>query len=184
MWLSHQAVNSLFYSYSLEWRQHFEKHTILAYVYHLNNTMTVNEPKLSFIWFIYLESIAWRLVVSDLNFKARLRFYGNLVGARSKTLQVPRKKKKTVTFNDSILGIYGSNVNDFKALPHAFPSRWFNPTFACPWRAENVPFPGRKMNRIDFLTVATNFRFLFDFYWHSLLMITQFFGKIINDGFF
>ena len=95
-----------------------------------------------------------------------------------------QKKKKTVTFNDSILGIYGSNVNDFKALPHAFPSRWFNPTFACPWRAENVPFPGRKMNRIDFLTVATNFRFLFDFYWHSLLMITQFFGKIINDGFF
>ena len=143
MWLSHQAVNSLFYSYSLEWRQHFEKHTILAHVYHLNNTMTVNEPKLSFIWFIYLESIAWRLVVSDLNFKARLRFYGNLVGARSKTLQVPRKKK-TVTFNESILGIYGSNVNDFKALPHAFPSRWFNPTFACPWRAENVPFPDEK----------------------------------------
>ena len=131
---------------------------------------------------ISIESIAWRLVVSDLHFKARLRFYGNLVGTRSKTLQVPRKK--TVTFNDSILFIYCSNVNDFKALSHAFPSRWFNPTFACPWRAENVPFPGRKMNRIDFLTVATNFRFLFDFYWHSLLMITQFFGKIINDGFF
>ena len=25
------------------------------------------------------------------------------------------------------------------------------------------------MSRIDFLTVATNFRFLFEFYWHSLL---------------
>ena len=31
------------------------------------------------------------------------------------------------------------------------------------------PFPGQKMSRIVFLTVATNFRFLFDFYWHSLL---------------
>ena len=26
------AVDSLFYSYSPEWRQHFEKHTILAYL--------------------------------------------------------------------------------------------------------------------------------------------------------
>ena len=32
--------------------------------------------------------------------------------------------KKTVTFNDCILGIYGSNMNDFQALPHAFPSQW------------------------------------------------------------
>ena len=44
---------------------------------------------------------------------------------------LPSQKNKTVTFNDCILGIYGSNINDFKALPHAFPSRWFNPTFAC-----------------------------------------------------
>ena len=33
------------------------------------------------------------------------------------------QKNKTVTFNDCILGIYGSNINDFQALPHAFPSR-------------------------------------------------------------
>ena len=65
----------------------------LAYVYHLNNTMTINEPKLSFIWFIYLESIAWRLVVCDLNFKVKLRFYEHLVGARTKNLQDPRKTK-------------------------------------------------------------------------------------------
>ena len=39
------AVDSLFYSYSPESRQHFEKHTILAYVYRLSNTMTTNDYK-------------------------------------------------------------------------------------------------------------------------------------------
>ena len=62
------------------------------------------------------------------------------------------QKNKTVTFNDCILGIYGSNINDFKALSHAFPSRWFNPTFACPWRAENVP---SNFEFISFLTEIT-----------------------------
>ena len=127
------------------------KNTILAHLYHLNNTMTINEPKLSCIWFIYLESIVWRLVVCDLNFKGRLRFYGNLVGTPSKTLQDPRKSK-TVTPNDYILGIYGTNINDFKALPYAFPSRWFNPTFACPWRAENVP------SNFEFISYRNNLR--------------------------
>ena len=53
------AVDSLFQSYSPEWKQRFEKHTILAYLYRLSNTMTtnhyINEPRLSFI---YLESDA------------------------------------------------------------------------------------------------------------------------------
>ena len=33
------------------------------------------------------------------------------------------QKNKTVTFKDCILGIYGTNIKDFQALPHAFPSR-------------------------------------------------------------
>ena len=33
------------------------------------------------------------------------------------------QKNKTVTFKDCILGIYGSNLNDLQALPHAFPLR-------------------------------------------------------------
>ena len=40
-----QAVHSLFYSYSPEWRQHFEKNTIIAYLYHLSNTRTTNDYK-------------------------------------------------------------------------------------------------------------------------------------------
>ena len=117
MWLSHDQSShshSLFYSYSPEWRQHFEKHTIFAYVYDLNNTMTVNEPKLSFIWFIYLESIAWRLVVGDLNFKVRLRFYGNLVGGCSKTLQDPRKTGE------------GKRQNEFAEWHVAWLAEWHN----------------------------------------------------------
>ena len=39
------AVDSLFYSYSPEWKQRFEKHTILSYLYHLSNTMTTNDYK-------------------------------------------------------------------------------------------------------------------------------------------
>ena len=45
--------------------------------------------------YFYLSQIyRVRLVVCDLNLKVRLRFYGNLVGARSKTLQDPRKTKQ------------------------------------------------------------------------------------------
>ena len=59
--------------------------------------------------------------------------------ARARKLyKIPEKKKK-VTLKDFILGIYGNNINDVQALPHAFPSRLFNPTFAYPWRAVNVP---------------------------------------------
>ena len=47
------------------------------------------------------------------------------------------QKNKTVTFKICLLPIYGRNINDFHALPHAFPLRWFNPTFASPWRAAN-----------------------------------------------
>ena len=61
------------------------------------------------------------------------------------------QKNKTVTFNDCILGIYGSNINDFQAIPHAFPSRWFNPTFACP-RAVNVP------SDFEFISYRNNLR--------------------------
>ena len=35
-------------SFILQVQQHFEKYTILAYLYHVRNTMTINEPKLSF----------------------------------------------------------------------------------------------------------------------------------------
>ena len=35
------------------------------------------------------------------------------------------------------------------------------------------------MSRIDFLTVATNFQFLFDFYWHSLLIRLK--SNILQD---
>ena len=46
-------------------------------------------------YLIYLSRIyRVRLVVCDLNFKVKLRFCGNLVGARSKTLQDPRKTKQ------------------------------------------------------------------------------------------
>ena len=45
-----------------------------------------------------------------------------------------------------------TNINDFKALPHAFPSRWFNPSFACPWRAENVP------SNFEFISYRNNLR--------------------------
>ena len=93
--------------------------------------MTINEPKLLFI---YLESIAWRLVVCDLNsilWKFSRRALENFTRSQ---------KNKTVTFKDFILGIYGNNVNDVQALPHAFPLRLFNPTFAWPWRASvDVP---------------------------------------------
>ena len=62
------------------------------------------------------------------------------------------QKNKTVTFNDCILGIYGSNIKDFNGLPHAFPLRWFNPTFACPWRAEKMP------SNFEFISYRNNLR--------------------------
>ena len=96
--------------------------------------MTINEPKLSLI---YLESIAWRLVVCDLNFRSDCDFMEIQSALARKLYKIP--KNKTVTFKDCILGIYGSNINYFQELQHAFPLRWFNPTFECPWRAVNVP---------------------------------------------
>ena len=88
------AVDSLFYSYSPEWRQHFEKHTILAYLYHLSNTMTTNdyeqnEPKLSFI---FVESIAWRLVVCDLNFRSECDFMEIQSAPARKVYKIPEKQ--------------------------------------------------------------------------------------------
>ena len=83
------AVHSLFYSYSLEWRQHFEKHTILAYLYHVSNTMTTNDYKWAKI-FICLSRFHR---VTPCCLWPILRFHGNSVGARSKTLQDPRKTK-------------------------------------------------------------------------------------------
>ena len=44
------------------------------------------------------------------------------------------------------------------------------------------PFPGQKMSRIDFLTVATNFRFLFDFYGHSLLKRSKLSTRRMSSG--
>ena len=85
------------------------------------------------------------LLFVTLNFRSDLlRFYGNSVGAHSKTLQDPRKKKP-VTFKDCILVINGSNINDFQALKHVFPSRWFYPTFACPLRAAKCFFKFRAL---------------------------------------
>ena len=55
------AVDSLFYSYSPEWREHFEKDTILAYLY-LSITMTTNDYTWAKIVIIYLQSIARALL--------------------------------------------------------------------------------------------------------------------------
>ena len=74
-------------------KKHFEKHTILAYLYHVSNTVTTNDHKWAKI-VIYLSQI-YRVTPCCLwpEFLVRLRFYGNSVGPRSKTLQDPRKTK-------------------------------------------------------------------------------------------
>ena len=42
-WLiEYLQIDSLFYSFSPEWRQHYEKHTILPFLYHLSNTITTD----------------------------------------------------------------------------------------------------------------------------------------------
>ena len=93
-----QAVHSLFYSYGPEWRQHFKKNTILAYLYHLSNKMTINEPKLSFI---YLKSMAWHLVVCG-QILGQIAILWNF--SRHLLENVTRSQKnKTVTFKDCIL---------------------------------------------------------------------------------
>ena len=131
------AVHSLLYSYSSEWRQHFEKHTILAYLYHASNTVTTNDHKWAKIVIYLSQNYRVRLVVCDLNFWSDCDFM-EIQSAPAQNF-TRSQKNKTVTFKDYILGIYGSHINDFQALPHAFPLRWFDPTFACPWRAVKVP---------------------------------------------
>ena len=127
-----QAVHSLFYSYSPEWRQHFEKRTILVYLR---------------VSFKQHNDCKWAKIVSYLIYLFRI-FQGQIAilwkfSQRSLENFTRSQKNKTVTFNDCILGIYGSNIKDFNGLPHAFPLRWFNPTFACPWRAKHVFFKFR-----------------------------------------
>ena len=79
------------------------------------------------------------------------------------------QKKKTVTFNDCILGIHGSNINDFQA--HAFPSRWFNPTFKRPWRAENVP------SNFEFLSYRNNLRRKLSIYFNKTRPLKNSYSK-------
>ena len=74
--------------------------------------MTINEPELSFI---YLKTIAWRLVVCDLIF-GHIAILWKFSRRPLKNF-TRSQKNKTVTFKDCILGIYGSNINDFQALP-------------------------------------------------------------------
>ena len=74
--------------------------------------MTINEPELSFI---YLKTIAWRLVVCDLIF-GQIAILWKFSRRPLKNF-IRSQKNKTVTFKDCILGIYGSNINDFQALP-------------------------------------------------------------------
>ena len=125
-WKRQQSI-LLFYSYSPEYRKHFEKHTILVYLDHLSNTMTTNDYKWAKIVF-YLSRDAFLFMTLILDQIAILSKFSR----RSLENFTRSRKNRTVTFNCCILGIYGSYI-----LPHAFPSRWFSPTFACPWRAAN-----------------------------------------------
>ena len=88
------AVDSLFYSYSPKWGQHFEKHTILAYLYHLRNTMTTNDYKWAkIVIYSFVESIVWRLVVCDLNFRSECDFMEIQSAPARKLCKIPEKKK-------------------------------------------------------------------------------------------
>ena len=86
---------------------------------------------------IYLSRIyCVRLVVCDLNFRSDCDF----MEIQSPITRKRSQKIKTVTFKDCILQIYGRNINDFRHY-HVPLHRddLYNPTFACPWRAVNVP---------------------------------------------
>ena len=96
-WLiEYLQIDSLFYNFSPEWRQHFEKHTILPFLYHLSNTITTDDYKRAKI-VIYLSRIyrvtPWCLWPKSFLGQHCDQFNGNSVGARSKTLQDPRKTK-------------------------------------------------------------------------------------------
>ena len=53
--------------------------------------MTINEPKLSFI---YLKSIAWRLVVCDLNFWSDWDFMEIQSAPAEKLYKIPEKQNR------------------------------------------------------------------------------------------
>ena len=61
------------------------------------------------------------LLFVTLNFRSDCDFMEIQSALARKLYKIP--EKKTVTFKDCILVINGSNINDFQALQHAFPSR-------------------------------------------------------------
>ena len=137
---------------------------ILAYLYHLSNTMTTNDYKWAKI-VIYLSRI-YRVTPCCLWVCDFMKFSRRPLENFTRS-----RKNKTVTFKDCIVGIYGSNINDFQALPHAVPSRWFNPTFACPWKAVNVP------SNFEFISYRNNLRRKLSIYFNKTRPLLNSYSK-------
>ena len=88
------AGHSLFYSYSSEWRQHFEKHTILAYLYHVGNTVTTNDHKWAKIVIYLFQIYRVRLVVCDLNFWSDCDFMEIQSAPAQELYKIPEKQNR------------------------------------------------------------------------------------------
>ena len=81
------------------------------------------------------------------------------------------QKNRTVTLKICLFEIYGSNINDFQALPHAFPWRWFIPTFVCPWRAANDP------SNFEFLSYRNDLRRKLSIYFNEKRSLLNSYSK-------
>ena len=114
-------------------------------------------------------SIARHFVVCDLNFGPDCDFMEIQSALARKVTR--SQKNRTVTLKISLFGIYGSNIKDFQALPHAFPCRWFIPTFSCPWRAANDP------SNFEFISYRNNLRRKLSIYFNETRSLLNSYSK-------